>query len=53
VEFTRVQRELKKVDSQKINDQIRKSLNELNRYFSKESVKITKKHMKRCSTSLP
>jgi hypothetical protein len=36
----------------KINDQIKKWANELNRTFSKEEVQMTKKHKKKCSPSL-
>jgi hypothetical protein len=50
--ITRMYRELKKLNSQRINDLIRKWANELNRAFSKEEVQMAKKHMKKCSTSL-
>jgi hypothetical protein len=50
--ITRIYRELKKLNSPKINDPMRKWTNELNRAFSKEEVKWPKKCMKKCSTSL-
>jgi hypothetical protein len=40
---TRIYRELKKLNSQKINDPIKKWANELNRAFSKEEVQMAKK----------
>jgi hypothetical protein len=48
----RVYRELKKLNSQKINDPMRKRANELNKAFSKEEIQMAKKHMKKCSLSL-
>ena len=38
--------------SRKINDTIKKMGQRTNRYFSKEDIQMTNKHMKRCSTSL-
>jgi hypothetical protein len=51
--ITRIYRELKKLNSQIINDPMMKWANELNRAISKKEVQIAKKHMKKCSTSLP
>jgi DNA-directed RNA polymerase alpha subunit len=50
--ITRLYRELKKLNSQRISDLVKKRANELNRNFSKEELQMTKKHMKKCSTSL-
>jgi hypothetical protein len=44
--------ELKKLNSPKINDPIKKWATKLNRTFLKEAVQITKKHMKKSSPSL-
>jgi hypothetical protein len=44
--ITRIYRELKKLNSPKINEQ-RKWVIELNRIFSKEEIQMAKKHMKK------
>jgi hypothetical protein len=44
--ITRIYRELKKLNSPKINDPIKKWATELNRTFSKEEIQMAKKHLK-------
>jgi hypothetical protein len=50
--ITRKYRELKTLNSPKINDQMNKKAQELNRPFSKEEAQMAKNHMKICSVSL-
>jgi hypothetical protein len=50
--ITRIYRELKKLNSLKINEPINKWATELNKTFSKEEVQMAKKHRRKCSPSL-
>jgi hypothetical protein len=50
--ITRICRELKKLNSPKINEPIKKWASELNRTFSKEEIQMAKKHMKKYSPSV-
>jgi hypothetical protein len=50
--ITRIYRELKKLNSPKISEAIKKWATELNRMFSKEEIQMVKKHIKKCLPSL-
>jgi hypothetical protein len=50
--ITRIYRELKKLNSPKIDEPKKKWVSVLNRTFSKGEIQIAKKHMKTCSPSL-
>jgi hypothetical protein len=50
--ITRIYRELKTLNSPKINEPIKKWSTELNRTFSKEEIQMAKNHMKNCSPCL-
>jgi hypothetical protein len=48
----RIYKDLKKLNSPKINDSLKKCTKELNRTFSKEQVQMAKEYMKKGSPSL-
>jgi hypothetical protein len=48
--ITRIYRELKKLNSPKTNDPVKKWATEINRTFSKEEIQMAKKHMKKILT---
>jgi hypothetical protein len=51
--ITRIYRELKRLNSPKINEPIRKWETELNSTFSKEEIQTAKKHLKKMLTIHP
>jgi hypothetical protein len=50
--ITQIYRKLKKLNSLKVNEPMKKWTTELNRTFSKEEIQMAKTHMKTCSPPL-